>query len=191
MNRYCHWLRTLVWLSVCLNGITEAASISKQGALALSAGAANATAAYTFFVSATSTVTIQSYGYGGSGSAPSGTNLAGKVIPAGGFDPYVSVFTGAGPTATFLASNDDGPCPPGTLSGGLCADSGLSLTLSRGTYTLVVQAFDNMSLVENLGSGTLGDGFTGLGNYDPSRTNNYAIDISGQFIDTIFANGFE
>jgi hypothetical protein len=63
--------------------------------------------------------------------------------------------------------------------------------LSRGTYTLVVQAFDNMSLVENLGSGTLGDGFTGLGNYDPSRTNNYAIDISGQFIDTIFANGFE
>jgi hypothetical protein len=48
-----------------------------------------------------------------------------------------------------------------------------------------------MSLAENLGSGTLGDGFTGLGNFDPLRTNNFAIDISGPFVDTIFANGFE
>jgi hypothetical protein len=186
-----NWLRAVGCLSAFLSGTASAASISLQGALALSAGAANATAAYSFFVSAASTVIIQSYGYGGSSSSPGGTNLAGTLIPAGGFDPYISLFTGAGPSATFLASNDDGACPPGTQSGGLCGDSTLSLSLGPGTYTLVVEAFDNMSLAENLGSGTLGDGFTGLGNYDPVRTNNFAIDVSGPFVDTIFANGFE
>jgi hypothetical protein len=191
MNCYRNWLRAAGSLLIVLNGIASAASISWQGALALSAGAANDTATHEFSVSAASTVTIQSYGYGGSSGAPGGTNLAGTVIPAGGFDPYISVFVGAGPSATFLASNDDGACIPPSLNGSLCPDSGLSLTLDPGTYTLVVEAFDNMSLAENLGSGTLGDGFTGLGNYDPSRTNNFAIDISGSFIDTIFADGFE
>jgi hypothetical protein len=173
------WLRAVVCLPVFLSGLALAAPISLQGALALSAGAANDTLVQIFFVPAASTVTIQSYGYGGSGNAPGGTNLAGAVIPAGGFDPYLSVFTGAGPTATFLASNDDGSCPPGALSGALCRDSGLSLSLGPGTYTLVVSAFDNLSLAENLGTGTLGDGFTGLGNFDPARTNNFAVDISG------------
>jgi hypothetical protein len=191
MNLSNNWLRVVGCLSTFLSGAASAASISLQGTLALSAGAANNTAAYTFFVSAASTVTIQSYGYGGSGSAPGGTNLVGTVIPAGGFDPYISVFTGAGPLATFLASNDDGSCRPGTSSAGLCGDSALSLSFGPGTYTLVVEAFDNMSLAENLGSGTLGDGFTGLGNFDPLRTNNFAIDISGPSVDTIFANGFE
>jgi hypothetical protein len=191
MKLTSNWLRIVGCLSTFLSGVTSAASISLQGTLALSAGAANSTAAYTFFVSAASTVAIQSYGYGGSGNAPGGANLAGTVIPAGGFDPYISVFTGAGLLATFLASNDDGSCPPGTSSAGLCGDSALSLSLGPGTYTLVVEAFDNMSLAENLGSGTLGDGFTGLGNFDPLRTNNFAIDINGPFVDTIFANGFE
>ncbi len=179
MKHFGMYLRALGCLPIFLSGLASAAPISLQGALVLSAGAANDTFVQPFFVPAASTVTIQSYGYGGSGNAPGGTNLAGAVIPAGGFDPYLSVFTGIGPTATFLASNDDGPCPPGALSGGLCRDSSLSLSLGPGTYTLVVTAFDNMSLAENLGTGTLGDGFTGLGNYDPSRTNNYAVDISG------------
>jgi hypothetical protein len=191
MNCHRNWLRVAGSLLIVLSGVASAASISWRGALALSAGTANDTATYKFSVSAASTVTIQSYGYGGSGGAPGGTNMAGVVIPAGGFDPYISVFVGAGPSATFLASNDDGVCVPPSVIGSLCPDSALSLTLGPGTYTLVVEAFDNMSLAENLGSGTLGDGFTGLGNYDPSRTNNFAIDISGSFVDTIFANGFE
>ena len=191
MNLSSNWLRVVGCLSTLVSCVASAASISLQGTLALSAGAANNTAAYTFSVSAVSTVTVQSYGYGGSESAPGGTNLAGTVIPSGGFDPYISVFTGAGPLATFLASNDDGSCPPGTSSAGLCGDPTLSLTLAPGNYTLVVEAFNNMSLAENLGSGTLGDGFTGLGNYDPSRTNYFAIDISGPSVDTIFACGFE
>jgi len=191
MNLCNKRLRAVGYLSIFLSGATSAASISLQGALPLSAGAANVTAAYTFAVSAASMVTIQSYGHGGSAGTPGGMNLAGTVVPAGGFDPYVSLFTGGGATATFLASNDDGVCPPGMLSGGLCRDSSLTLSLNAGTYSLVVAAFNNMSLAENLGAGTLGDGFTGLGNYDPLRTNNFAIDISGPFVDTIFANGFE
>ncbi|MDR3385642.1 MAG: DVUA0089 family protein [Rudaea sp.] len=172
-----------------MSDVASAASTSWPGALALSAGVANDTATYEFSVSAAPAITIQSYGYGGSGGAPGGTNLTGVVIPAGGFDPSICVFVGAGPSATFLASNDDGARMPPSLNGSPCPDSALSLTLGRGTDALVVQAFDNLSLAENLGSGTLGDGFTGLGNYDLSRTNNFAIDIGGSFVDTLFANG--
>jgi hypothetical protein len=101
------------------------------------------------------------------------------VIGAGGFDPYVSLFSGSGAGATFLASNDDGSCPPGTLGDGLCGDSTLVTgVLPAGTYTLAVSAFLNMSFAENLGSGTLGDGFIGLGSYG-TRSYLYAVDIAG------------
>lgn len=168
-----------------------AGGISLRGTLQLSDGNANDTHAYTFGMSATSTVVIQSYGYGGSSGATGGTNLLGATIPAGGFDPYLSLFAGTGPSATFVASNDDGPCPPATADGGNCADSRLSLSLGPGSYTLVVAAFDNQSLAENNGSGVLGDGFVGLGNFDALRTGNYAIDISASGIDEIFRQGFE
>lgn len=184
-------LRVLGILLALSSDLDAAGSISLRGALTLSDGDANDTRAYTFGVSAASTVIIQSYGYGGSSGAPGGTNLAGASIPDGGFDPYVSLFTGTGSSATFLASNDDGACPPATADGGVCADSSLSLSLGAGSYTVIVAAFDNMSLAENLASGTLGDGFTGLGNYDSLRTANYAIDISGASLDTLFTNGFE
>lgn len=125
----------------------------------------------------------QSYGFGGSGAAPGGTNAAGSVIAAGGFDPYFSLFEGTGASATFLASNDDGPCPPanGTVA---CRDSQLDLTgLAAGSYTLAVSVFDNFSFAENQGSGTLGDGFIGLGNYFDEdllafTTSAYAVDLS-------------
>jgi len=138
---------------------------------------ANDVLLHVFSLGATSTLTIQSYGYGG------GTNAAGTVIPAGGFDTYVSLFRGTGASATFLASNDDGSCPPGNASPA-CHDSTLVMQLSGvGTYTLALSVFDNFSFAENFGSGTLGDGFIGLGDYfDTSsgtvRTSNYAVDIS-------------
>ncbi len=134
---------------------------------------------YQFTLSAPTTVSIQTWGYGGTANAPGGTNAQGTVIPAGGFDPYLSVFNGTGPTATFRGSNDDGACPPGTVSAGNCRDSTLSLVaLPAGTYTLALSAFVNMSFAENLGTGTLGDGFIGLGSFG-GQTNNYAVDISG------------
>jgi hypothetical protein len=138
---------------------------------------------YAFTLSAPSTLTIQSYGYGGASSAPGGRNAAGSVILAGGFDTYVSLFSGTGAGATFLASNDDGVCPPGN-SVPACHDSTLVMpSLAAGSYTLALSVFDNFSFAENFGSGTLGDGFIGLGDYfDASsgtvRTSNYAVDLS-------------
>lgn len=132
-----------------------------------------------FTLSAPGVVTIQSWGYGGSAAAPGGVNAAGAAIAGGGFDPYVSLFSGSGPTATFIASNDDGACPPGTLADALCGDSTLlTAVLPAGTYTLALSAFLNMSFAENLGAGTLGDGFIGLGSFG-TRTNAYAVDIGG------------
>jgi hypothetical protein len=137
---------------------------------------------YGFTLSAPSTLTIQTYGYGGTSNAPAGKNAAGQVISAGGFDTYVSLFLGAGPGATFLASNDDGVCPPGN-SVPACHDSTLLMpSLAAGSYTLALSVFDNFSFAENLGIGTLGDGFISLGSYFDAtsgtfRTSNYAVDI--------------
>ncbi len=154
-----------------------AATLSLAGAL--DPGNAQDVAFRVFTLASPGNVTIQSYGYGGSAGAPGGANAAGVSIPGGGFDPYVSVFAGAGPSATFLASNDDGACPPGTVADGLCGDSTLALpALPAGTYTIAISAFLNMSLAENLGSGTLGDGFVGLGSYG-TRTNAWAVDVGG------------
>jgi hypothetical protein len=116
---------------------------------------------------ALSPIRVQSFGYGGR------TNAAGALIPAGGFDTYVSIFNGWGPAATFLGSNDDGCLG--------CPDSAITTSpLTVGNYTVVLSVFDNFSFAENLGTGTLGDGFIGLGSYFSGgsfRTSDYAIDI--------------
>jgi hypothetical protein len=139
-----------------------------------------------FTLGVAASVHIQSWGYGGTSGAPGGTNAAGMVIPAGGFDPYASLFLGAGPTATFLASNDDGGCGPASPDP-VCADSRLDFTvLSAGTYTLALTLPNNFSFAENYGSGTLGDGFIGLQGdyYDAAsgtvRSSNYAVDITSR-----------
>lgn len=141
-----------------------------------------------FTLVAPADLTIQSFGYGGTSDAPGGTNAAGKVIAAGGFDSYVSLFLGSGPTATFLASNDDGSCGPAHPDP-ICEDSRLSLTgLAAATYTLALTLPGNFSFAENYGSGDLGDGFIGLQGdyYDPAsnseRTSNYAVDVSSSAI---------
>ena len=136
---------------------------------------------FTFTLSAPDAVSIQSWGYGGTSGAPGGTNAAGNPIAAGGFDPYVTLFAGSGPGATFVASSDDGSCPPGTIADALCGDPTLTVPLAAGTYTLAVSAFFNLSFAENLGSGTLGDGFVGLGSFG-ARTNTYAVDVSGNAV---------
>jgi len=132
-----------------------------------------------FSLAAAGTVNFQTWGFGG------GINGAGASIAAGGFDPYLSLFSGTGAGATFLASNDDGVCPPGNTVSGLCRDSTLSQSLAAGSYTLAITLTGNMSFAENLGSGTLGDGFIGL--FTPDFYNNelqvtltgdYAVDIT-------------
>jgi hypothetical protein len=63
--------------------------------------------------------------------------------------------------------------------GGNCFDVQLDTTplLEPGTYTIALSAWENMSLAENLGTGTLADGFTGLGNLNPGENLNYAFDV--------------
>jgi hypothetical protein len=97
-------------------------------------------AIYTFSVSTAQTVTFTSSG---------ATN--------GGFQPYFSLFSGLGPGAAFLASNyDDAFFGDG-------GDFVLAESLAPGDYTVAISVFANMSFAENLGSGSLGDGFIFLG----------------------------
>lgn len=132
-----------------------------------------------FSVAVAGAVNFQTWGFGG------GVNGAGTNIAADGFDPYLSLFSGTGAGATFIASNDDGLCPPGNTVSGLCRDATLLQSLAAGDYTLVISLTGNMSFAENLGSGTLGDGFIGL--FTPDFYNNelqalltgdYAVDIT-------------
>jgi hypothetical protein len=111
-------------------------------------------------------VTVQTYGFGG------GTNAAGAVIPSGGFDPFVGLFSGTGPTALFLNGDSDvlsnftPGCPPaGTMTvgsvAGQCGDVNLPFTgLSAGTYTVLLTDGANVPNAVFETPGVLGEGFT-------------------------------
>jgi hypothetical protein len=113
-------------------------------------------------------LTLQTYGFGG------GTNAAGTVIPSGGFDPFVGLFSGTGPSAIFLDGDSDilsnytPGCPPaGTLTigsvPGQCGDVDLEFTgLAAGTYTVLLSDGDNVPNAVFETTGLLGDGFTDL-----------------------------
>ena len=121
-----------------------------------------------FTVASASTMQAITFSYGG------GKNGAGMSIAEGGFEPYLSLFDASG---NFLASTFFGTtCPAGantnTLSGqcfDVLLDGG---TLAAGNYQIAISAFENLSLAENGGSGTLADGFTGLGNLNTGENLN-------------------
>jgi len=102
-------------------------------------------AVHNFPVLTAGTVTVASNGYG-----------------LGGFDAVVSVFAGTGNAAGYL---DDrySPLAPGDFS--------FALNLVPGFYTLAVTIFGSQPCGAGLCSaytGTFGDGFTNLVNFDPS-----------------------
>jgi hypothetical protein len=121
--------------------------------------------------SSSENVTIQTWGFGG------GSNAAGTIIAAGGFDPFVGVFTGTGSTASIVTDGAGNPfgtsdvlsnyggfigCPPaGTvdIGGSVCGDVTMQLSLLPGTYTLLLSdaAFIPNAVFDN---GTLGEGFS-------------------------------
>lgn len=96
--------------------------------------------------------------------------ISSGALALGSFDPYVTIFSGHGLGATFFASNFDNAFSVGGVFT-------LSLDFAAGDYTLAVGAFANMSFAENLGVGTLGDGFTGLGDPNVLDDGPYAITI--------------
>lgn len=126
-----------------------------------------------FNVGSTSTMRAITFSYGG------GVNAAAQAIAQGGFEPYLSLFDASG---SFIASTFFGTtCPTGantnTLSGqcyDVLLDGGI---LSPGAYQIAISAFENLSLAENLGTGTLADGFTGLGNLQDGEDLHYAFDV--------------
>jgi hypothetical protein len=88
---------------------------------------------------------------------------------AGGVDPYFTLFAGADAMATFVDSN----YAQATSTGGDFTWAGM---LAAGSYEIALGAFENMSFAENLGSGTLGDGFIGLG--DPGSLGNGSYSLT-------------
>jgi hypothetical protein len=132
-----------------------------------------------FTLSAASDIQILTWGFGG------GTNAAGAVIPAGGFDPLVALFSGPEATASIFMTGGNpaadadtfggfvGNCPPaamvtiGTGAGSaVCGDAGLALTaVPAGTYTLVLSDANYVPFAVNPGppdSTLLSDGFADL-----------------------------
>lgn len=99
----------------------------------------NTVQAFTFAVGAASSVTLRSLSYAG------GVNGAGTTIARGGFDPILALFSGVGPTATYINQNDDGgsgqvPADPLT---GRYYDVFLQSVLNPGVYTVTIQQYNN------------------------------------------------
>jgi len=111
-----------------------------------------------FTVTAPVTVTLKTLGYAG------GTNAAGAVIPAGGFDPVLSLFRSDG---SFFSLNDD------DISTG-SFDALLQSSLLAGSYTLALtQTF-------SFPKGSLAQGFSSSEAKDfRTRKSLYAVDILG------------
>lgn len=89
----------------------------------------------------------------------------------GGADPYFTVFSGRGPAAEVVASNHAQAFSTG-------GDFHIDIVLPAGDYTLAIGAFANMSFAENLGLGSLGDGFVGLGTPDALRNSLYWVTVA-------------
>jgi hypothetical protein len=97
------------------------------------------------------------------------TSFESYGFAAGGVDPYFTLFMGSGGSATFLGSN----FAQAFSTGG---DFATTFDLPAGSYMLAIGAFANVSFTENLGIGTLADGFTALGG--PSFLGNYYYEVN-------------
>jgi hypothetical protein len=120
----------------------------------------------TFTLSGTSDVSIQTWGFGG------GTHAAGTVIPAGGFDPLIALFSGTGSSATILTdingsifSADIFPGYEGTVNALVSGDVGLTPGATVNVATnpsapLIVQDTDSLKQkVQGNGSCNFTTGF--------------------------------
>lgn len=124
-----------------------------------------------FTLSSAASVHAVTFSFGG------GTSGTGATVLPGGLEPYLSLFDAAGNflTSTFFGTT----CPAGANSvAGECLDVLLDAgILPAGNYEITLTAWENLSFAENQGSGTLADGFTGLGNLGNGENLNYAFDI--------------
>ena len=89
-------------------------------------------------------VDIRSYGYAG------GTTSTGTVVPRGGFDTILTLFSASG---VFIDDNDDGAGAAVDPTTGQAADARITANLAAGSYILALTQYDNFSI------GNLADGF--------------------------------
>ena len=148
-----------------LAGNASAASFSFTGTF----GADDDVQLFDFSVSIESVVTLRTYSYAG------GTQADGNVVSAGGFDPIMALFDGAG---NLIDENDDGPSVPSDPNTGGDFDSELSVLLGVGDYTVAIMQYDNFSA-----GSMLSDGFVQQGNPFFTNTVDFGPCSNGQFCD--------
>lgn len=150
--------------------VTTAAGVSATGVFA----ATQDVFVEQLTLAASAAVMVQTYGFGG------GPNAAGAVIPSGGFDSLVALFSGPPTSASILMSGGNpiasSPattqffpgCPPaGTapvVSESICGDNKLSANLAAGSYTLLLSDARYIPLAVSPGDPTPQD-LTSAGSY--------------------------
>jgi len=97
-------------------------------------------------------------------------SITSTSFAAGGADPYLTLFKGSGGAATFFDSNYTQAFSTG-------GDLDYSATLTKGDYEVALGVFANLSFAENFSSGTLADGFTGLGDPGSLGNGSYAVQV--------------
>ncbi len=123
----------------------RAADITLQGAIATD----DAVELFNLTVGGAGSVDIRSYGYAG------GTTSTGTVVPRGGFDTILTLFSASG---VFIDDNDEGAGAAADPATGLASDARISANLAAGGYILALTQYDNFSL------GNPAGGFTETGN---------------------------
>lgn len=168
--RQHHHPRSSAAVAVLVSAMTTTAIAGNFSFSSLDSGFSdNSRVEFEFYVSSdtnnTQNVTVRTLSYAG------GTNSAGELIPAGGFDPILTVFDAQG---SLVAYDDDGASEidPST---GSSYDALLSLDLTEGSYQVVLTEFANF-YDEQTGtfSGNEGDQIAG-----GDRTPFWAVDILG------------
>lgn len=179
--------------AVALAGLLGLAPLAGATTLSFSGSLAqdDAVATFTFAVTAPGTVTIRSFSYAG------GVNGAGNLIPAGGFDPGIALFSTGG---TLLLTQDDAtpecdgvPNDPLTND---CFDVRAVTVLAAGDYLVAVTQFNNEALGPDFAAGfsKAGANFTNAfgcsaGQFcdvsAENRTAFWAIDVSGEAVTAV------
>ena len=160
-------LSVLIGMMICIPGLALAIDFSFSGNFSSD----DDLELFDFSVDVPSNVTLVTKSYAG------GTLSDGTVVPAGGFDPVLSLFDSSG---LLIEENDDPLSPNVGIDPvtGEAFDAFLELALIEGDYTVAVTQFDNFANGPNLS-----DGFELTG--DPFFT---SIDgcSNGQFCDGEF-----
>lgn len=132
-------------LSIASGSALQASSFTLQGTFHLD----DNVALFDVTLTQSAKVDFRTFGYAG------GTTANGIVVPAGGFDPILTLFDASG---AFLAENDDGSSSPVDVGTGHADDADLSVSLAAGHYIVALTQYDNFSI------GMLSDGFLEDGN---------------------------